>query len=186
MRGNSARTLRIERARVAREDRLGAEGDQIWYVFNVVAPFFLVAMAGTYLGVAAAALDGARNHLITRAYETTGRTLASEPILQHRFGRLWAMVERTRALIEAAAASADTGDPAALPAVLAAKAEVAECAVAVTNEAMDLVGGLGYREDADMHRHLRDARAAPVMSPTTDLLRTWTGRAVLEQPLLGE
>jgi hypothetical protein len=31
---------------------LGHEGDQIWYVFEVVAPYFLVAMAGTYLGIA--------------------------------------------------------------------------------------------------------------------------------------
>jgi alkylation response protein AidB-like acyl-CoA dehydrogenase len=31
---------------------------------------------------------------------------------------------------------------------------------------------------------LRDARAAHVMSPTTDLLKTWVGRALLGQPLL--
>jgi len=36
-----------------------------------------------------------------------------------------------------------------------------------------------------MERHLRDARASHVMSPTTDILRTWTGRALLDVPLLG-
>lgn len=67
-----------------------------------------------------------------------------------------------------------------------AKAEVAQCAVEVTNEAMTLVGGIGYRDRSPLERHLRDARAADVMSPTTDILRTWTGRAVLGLPLLGE
>jgi alkylation response protein AidB-like acyl-CoA dehydrogenase len=71
-------------------------------------------------------------------------------------------------------------------ALLSAKAEVAECAVAVSNEAMTLAGGIGYGENARIARCLRDARAAHVMAPTTDILRTWTGRAVLGQPLLAE
>jgi alkylation response protein AidB-like acyl-CoA dehydrogenase len=186
MRGNSARTLRIDGAVVAGEDLLGTEGDQIWYVFNVVAPFFLMAMSGTYLGVAAAALEHAREHLSRRAYATTGRSLASEPVLQHRLGALWARVEATRALMERSAAAADAGDPNALPGVLSTKAEVADAAVWVTDEAMNLMGGRGYRDGGELHRHLRDARAAPVMSPTTDLLRTWTGRSLLGQPILAD
>jgi alkylation response protein AidB-like acyl-CoA dehydrogenase len=65
-----------------------------------------------------------------------------------------------------------------------AKAEVAECAVEVVNEAMTLLGGKGYAAESLVHRLLRDARAAHVMAPTTDLLRTWTGRALLDVPLL--
>jgi alkylation response protein AidB-like acyl-CoA dehydrogenase len=184
MRGNSSRTLELEDVRAPRRDLLGGEGDQLWYVFHVVAPYFLMAMSGTYLGVAAAALDEARAHLQSRVYGFTGRTLASEPVLQHRFGVLWGTVERTRRLVQGAAAAADAGDPDALAGVLTAKAEVADCAVQVTNEAMTLAGGIGYGEQSRLHRHLRDARAAHVMSPTTDLLRTWAGRALLDQPLL--
>jgi hypothetical protein len=33
---------------------------------------------------------------------------------------------------------------------------------------------------------LRDARAVHVMAPTTDTLRTWIGRTLLDQPLLGD
>jgi alkylation response protein AidB-like acyl-CoA dehydrogenase len=51
---------------------------------------------------------------------------------------------------------------------------------------MTLLGGRAYAEDAPIHRMYRDARAAHVMSPTTDLLRTWTGRFLLGLPLLGE
>jgi alkylation response protein AidB-like acyl-CoA dehydrogenase len=118
MRGNSSRTLELEEVRLPRRDLLGGEGDQLWYVFHVVAPYFLMAMSGTYLGVAAAALEEARAHLRSRMYGFTGRTLASEPVLQHRFGVLWGAVERTRRLVYHAAAAADAGDPDALAGVL--------------------------------------------------------------------
>jgi alkylation response protein AidB-like acyl-CoA dehydrogenase len=67
-----------------------------------------------------------------------------------------------------------------------AKADVGHTAVDVVNECMTLVGGTGYREGSVLHRLLRDARAAHVMSPTTDILYTWAGRALLDLPLLGE
>ncbi|GAB2872254.1 acyl-CoA dehydrogenase family protein [Myroides odoratimimus subsp. xuanwuensis] len=185
MRGNSSLAARLEGVPVGPEALLGAEGDQIWYVFEVVAPYFLIAMAGTYLGVAQAALTEATTHLRARRYHHTGRTLASEPVLQHRLGTMWAQVQASRRLVYWAAEEAETGGPDALAALAAAKAEVADRAVSVTNEAMTLMGGIAYREKSPVERHLRDARAAHVMSPTTDLLRTWTGRALLDIPLLG-
>ncbi|SOD97318.1 acyl-CoA dehydrogenase family protein [Blastococcus haudaquaticus] len=186
MRGNSSRRARLDGVHLGVDHLLGAEGDQIWYVFEVVAPYFLMAMAGGYLGVAQASLDEATAHLGRRAHAHTGRRLATEPILQHRLGVLWAQVERTRRLVHWAAEEGDAGGPSALLGLTSAKAEVAQCAVEVTNEAMTLVGGIGYRDRSPLERHLRDARAADVMSPTTDILRTWTGRAALGLPLLGD
>jgi alkylation response protein AidB-like acyl-CoA dehydrogenase len=186
MRGNSSRSVTLSDVRVPAQNRLGQEGDQIWYVFSVVAPYFLVAMAGTYLGIAGRALDEARAHLMRRRYTHTGGALAEIGVLQHRLGALWANVERTRRLCYWAAACADRGEPDALPALCAAKAEVARSVVQVTNESMTLTGGSSYREGKLLQRLLRDARAADVMSPTTDLLYGWIGRALLELPLLGE
>lgn len=184
MRGSSSLGLRLDDVHVGHDALLGAPGDQIWYVFEVVAPYFLAAMAGTYLGIAQAALDGAITHLQERRHAHTGRSLSQEPVLQHRVGALWAQVQATRRLVYWAAEEADAGGPDALAALTAAKAQVGDCAVEVTNEAMTLVGGIGYGEGSDLGRHLRDARAAHVMSPTTDILRTWTGRALLDIPLL--
>ena len=186
MRGNAARSAKLENARVPREDLLGEEGDQIWYVFNVVAPFFLVAMSGTYLGAAAAALEHARLHLTARKHAHTGGMLADNTLIQNRFGTLWAQLQRTRALTFHAARLGDDGDPEALPALCSAKAEVAEAAERVAADAMTLVGGRGYAGGHPIHRLYRDIRAAHVMAPTTELLRTWTGRALLGVPILGE
>jgi alkylation response protein AidB-like acyl-CoA dehydrogenase len=186
MRGNSSRTMELQGVRVPRNNLLGKEGDQIWYIFNVVTPYFLMAMAGSFLGVATSALDEARKHLIRRYHTHTGSSLAQSSVLQHRLGTLWAMLERTRQLTYHAAASFDAGEPDALTAVMAAKAEVADCAVTIVNETMTLCGGISYRNGSRLHRLLRDARAVHLMSPTTDILRVWIGRALLGQPLLSD
>jgi alkylation response protein AidB-like acyl-CoA dehydrogenase len=82
---------------------LGEEGDQLWYVFEVIAPYFLMAMAGTYLGVAQAAFDIALEHAGTRRFAHTGELLGAEPVVAHRLGSMWSELERTRHLIYSAA-----------------------------------------------------------------------------------
>lgn len=184
MRGNEARGLRMNDVRVPVANLLGEEGDQIWYMFEVVTPFFLVAMAGVYLGIASAALDTATKHLLGRELTHSGETLAEIPVLQHRLAEAWIDVQRTRLLTYRAAELGDYGDPEALPVILASKAAVADTAVKVANEALGLSGGAAYRENAKLARLLRDARAAHVMAPTTDILKCWIGRLLLKQPLL--
>lgn len=183
MRGNDSRSMRMN-ARVPVENLLGNEGDQVWYVFEVVAPYFLVAMAATYVGVAQAALTAATQHLRERHHSHTGEPLAAQPTLQHRLAELWIAVQRSRLLVHHAARLGDAGSPEALMAILACKADAGDTAVHVANEAMTLCGGQGYRENALLARLLRDARASHVMSPTTDLLKLWLGRTALGQPLL--
>lgn len=186
LRGNSARSLELRRALVPARDLLGQEGDEIWYVFHVVAPFFLVSMSGTYLGAAAAAFAELLRQVGSRRYAHSAQGPARNSIVQHRIGTLYAQLERTRRLLYHAAVLGDAGTADALPALCSAKAEVAECAVALANEAMTLMGGRAYRDGTVVERVLRDCRAAHIMAPTTDVLRTWTGRALLGEPLLAD
>ena len=170
MRGNSSLGARLEDVVIGPDALLGAPGDQIWYVFEVVAPYFLTAMAGTYLGVAQAALTEATEHLKRRRHAHTGRSISGEPVLQHRLGVLWAELQATRRLVYWAAEEADAGGRDALPAIASAKAQVADTAVRVANEAMTLCGGAAYRENSRLAQKLRAARAPQEMAPTTDLL----------------
>lgn len=184
MRSNESRTLRLEQARIPTDNLLGEVGDQLWYIFEVVAPYFLMAMAGTYLGLAQAAFDEARQHVGTRRYAHSGELLGASPIVSHRLGDLWIALEGARELIYAAADKGDAGAADALPAILASKAAAADAAVMIANEAMTLGGGAAYRDNSRLARILRDARASHVMGPTTDMLKTWIGRALLNLPLL--
>jgi isovaleryl-CoA dehydrogenase len=184
MRSNSSRAVRLAQVPVPRENLLGEPGDQLWYIFEVVAPYFLMAMAGTYLGVARSAFEVAREHLAARRHSHSGELLGASPVLAHRLGELWIEVERTSQIVYSAATRADAEDPDALLGVLACKAAAGDAAVHVANEAMTLVGGIGYRENGKLARLLRDARASHVMAPTTDVLKTWVGRALVGLPLL--
>lgn len=184
MRGNSSRGVRLNQVRVARENLLGAQGDQIWYVFEVVAPYFIVAMSGVYVGIAQAALDAALTHLKSRRYDHSGESLSEVPVLWHEIAEMWAAVQRTRQLIHHAARLGDAGDPTAVLALFAAKADVAEMVTSVTQSAMTLSGGRGYGQNSRISMLLRDGQAAHVMAPTTHVLKTWLGRSLLDLPLL--
>ena len=186
MRGNSSRTMGLQDVLVPKINLLGRQGDQIWYIFNVVMPYFLMAMAGTYLGVATTALEEAKKHLSRRYHTHTGSSLSQNSVLQHRLGSLWASLEGARQLTYHAAASFDAGEPESLIALMSAKVQVADAVVNIVNEAMTLCGGIGYRKDSKLHLLLRDARAAPLMAPTSDVMRVWIGRALLGQPLLSD
>lgn len=185
MRGNASCTLTLQDTLVPRKNLLGAEGDQIWYVFEVIARYFLIAMAGSYLGLAQAAFNEAKAHLSRRRHSHSGSVLADSQVLQHRLGELWIKLERARRLIYHAAHEGDAGSPESILPIFSAKAEVSECAVELANEAMTLMGGAAYAENSKAARILRDARASHVMSPTTEMLKIWMGRAILGRPILG-
>jgi alkylation response protein AidB-like acyl-CoA dehydrogenase len=184
MRGNSSRAAKLNRVTLPRANLLGVTGDEIWYVFEIIQPYFVIAMAGVYLGIAQAALDLTIARLQSRRHEHTGETLSTISALSDEVAVMWTRTERARQLVHHAARLGDAGAPNAQAALFAAKLDVAEAAVAVTNAAMMLAGGRGYQENSALGRLLRDAQAAHVMSPTTHLLKRWLGRSVLGMPLL--
>lgn len=185
MRGNASRTVRLDGVPVPKSNLLGEEGDQLWYMFEIITPYFLAAMAGTYVGIAEAAVDIAAEHLGSRRHSHTGELLGSHPTLAGELGGMWTRLEGARQLVLSAVRRADSGAPDALPGVLACKAAASEVAVDLTNQSMTLVGGIGYRENSHLSRLLRDARASHVMAPTTHSLQTWLGRALMGMPMLG-
>lgn len=183
MRGNASRGLKLNGAVIPPVNLLGSEGDQSWYVFEVVAPYFLVAMSSVYLGVARRAVELATDHVQGRQHAHSGENLSAHAVLIEDLAVMWTRVERTRQLLRHAARIWDEKDEGAALALFASKIEVAETAVAVTQAALGLLGGRGYGEGQEISRLLRDAQASHVMSPTTHLLRLWLGRAMLGLPI---
>lgn len=182
--GNASRALTLEDVMIPLDNLLGQEGEQPWYLFQVIAPFSLTSLAGTYLGIAQTAFDLTVRHLKTRHHSQSGKSLSELQMIQHRIGQLWADIEKSRLLLYKAASAADMGEPDAMAPVLACKAEVADTVVRVTNEAMTLCGGIAYSENGTLARLLRDARSSHIIAPTSDMLKVWTGRTLLDLPLL--
>lgn len=184
MRSNSSRSVTLERVIIPRKYLLGEEGDQNWYMFEVITPYFLMAMAGTYIGVAEAAFDEVREHLKTRRHSHSGELVGAAPLVSADLGRMWIKLQSAMRMVYDSAVQADNQTPDALHGLLAAKVAASDAAVDIANEAMTLSGGIAYRENSKLARLLRDARASHVMAPTTHALVTWLGRALLDLPLL--
>ncbi len=67
--------------------------------------------------------------------------------------------------------------------VLECKAATGETANEVLDLAMRVCGGAAFRKEVGVERFFRDARAAGVMAPTTDVLYDFIGKAVCGLPL---
>lgn len=182
MRGNDSRGVRLRGARVPLSHLLGDEGDQVWYVFEVVAPYFLMAISGAYVGIAQALLDQTIAAVAGRRYAHIGQGLAEMTSVQRGIAEMWTRVHRSRCLVYHAAQLGDWGSPDALLKIMAAKVDATEVAVQVADEAMRLGGGRAYAENSQRSRLLRDALAGRIMAPTTETLNEWLGRSLLGLP----
>jgi len=69
--------------------------------------------------------------------------------------------------------------------VLEVKAAAGEAATQVTDLGMRVCGGAAFRKEVGVERFFRDARAATVMAPTTDVLYDFIGKAACGMPLFG-
>lgn len=183
MRGNSSRGLILRDVKMPKANLLGEEGDQNWYIFEVIAPFFLMAMSGTYLGIAQAALDAVLEHMKNRKF-ANGSGLNEFATLQVKVADMWIAIEKTRRLIYEAAQMGDAGQKNALNFIMGSKIAAAETAVSLANEAMTLCGGIAYRDNSRVGQLLRDARSAHIMAPTTEILRVWLGKSLLGLPII--
>jgi butyryl-CoA dehydrogenase len=112
--------------------------------------------AAMSLGIAGAALEEA----IARAKQRTqfGRPLCEFQGLQWKFSRMAMQLDAARLLTYRAVTNAARGFPSMIEASMA-KAYANEMAVAVTNDALQVFGGLGYLRECPLERLVRDARA---------------------------
>lgn len=112
------------------------------------------------LGVAQAALDTTVTYAGQRVQ--FGRPIGSFQAVSHRLADVLVEVEITRSLLYGACLALDEGRPDAPALVSAAKASANDGAVAATEAALHLHGGIGYSWELDVHLLLRRARAGAV------------------------
>jgi alkylation response protein AidB-like acyl-CoA dehydrogenase len=135
------------------------------------------------VGIAGAALAAAVEHAGGARFEHLDSTLADVPGVRARLAEAKIRHAQARAYVQAVARAIAEGGSEAEVGVLALKAAAAEMAVDVTDLCLRVGGGAAYSKHGPLERHYRDARAASVMAPTTDLLRDFLGKALCGQEL---
>jgi alkylation response protein AidB-like acyl-CoA dehydrogenase len=185
LRGNGSAPLRLDRVAVTAANRLSSEGAGFSTMMNVVLPWFQVGAAAVSVGIACAATEGTRQHLLAAKLEHLGQPLASLPNLRARLAQMRIAVDVQQAFLEHVAGLMDRPGPTTLLALLSSKAAAAEAALHVSDLAMRACGGAAFGRQLTVERNCRDARAGSIMAPTTDVLYDFVAKTLLDMPLFG-
>lgn len=183
LRGNASAPMKLEGVQVGIEDLLSMDGGGFGSMMSSVLPWFQLGNASVSLGIAGASIESTRTHLLNSKLEHLGQNLASLPNLRARLARMKILYDTHLAFINEVAQKMETAAPDAMLAVIESKAAVAEMALEVTDLAMRTCGGAAFSKHLSVERNFRDARAAWVMAPTTDVLHDFIGKALLDIPL---
>ncbi|HEV7890474.1 MAG TPA: acyl-CoA dehydrogenase family protein [Pyrinomonadaceae bacterium] len=185
LRGNSSSPVKAEGVVVPRENMLGPDGGGFDVMMGVVLPYFQLMSAGFSTGTMEAATTKAAAHVAGTKLEHLGAALADLPTVRAYLSRMRIKTDMCRALVGDALTALETGREDAMLRVLEVKAAAGEASTEVTDLAMRVCGGAAFRKEVGVERHFRDARAATVMAPTTDVLYDFIGKAVCGLPLFG-
>lgn len=124
------------------------------------------ALAAELIGTAAEALVRAVEYLKTR--EQFDEKLASFQALQHRCARMFGDIERSISIVQAALRAIDEDADEASLLASAAKAFASDTARLVTEEALQLHGGVGMTEEEDIGLFFKRARASSALFGTAN------------------
>ena len=183
LRGNDSAPITAEDVRVPVGNRLGADGAGFGIMMGIVLPWFNVLSAAVSAGLMETAVERTAKHVAGSKFEHAGSTVADLPTVRAFVARMRIKTDQTKALNADTLAAIAGGRADATLRVLESKAAAGEAAAEVTDLAMRVCGGAAFRKEVGVERVFRDARAALVMGPTTDVLYDFIGKAVCGLPL---
>jgi butyryl-CoA dehydrogenase len=128
------------------------------------------------LGIATGALEVARDYALER--ETFGKVIAERQAIQMMIADMATRVDAARLLVYRAAVNAGKGFPSVKETSMA-KVFANETAKAVTDMAMEVLGGYGYSTEYPVERMLRDSRGWPLAGGTLQIQKVIIAASVL-------
>lgn len=183
LRGNDSAPVSATGVVVSEAQRLGPDGGGFDVMMGVVLPMFNVLNAACSLGLMEAALAASASHVGATRYAHLGSALNELPTIRAYLAKARIQADMARGLWLDTLAALGAGRPDAMLRVLQVKAAAGEAALSVTDAAMRVCGGAAFRRELGVDRCFRDARAASVMAPTSDVLYDFIGKAVCGLPL---
>lgn len=184
LRGNDSSPVAAAEVTVPRTAMLGADGQGFDIMMSIVLPVFAVLSAACSNGLMAGAIRRTVEHVNSTRHIDTGTILAELPTIRNYIARMRVKADLSDALLGDTIAAITTKRADTMLRVLECKAAAGEFANEVLDLAMRVCGGAAFRKEVAVERIFRDARAAGVMAPTTDVLYDFLGKAVCGMPLL--
>ena len=178
LRGNDSSPVQADGVHVAESAMLGADGKGFDVMMGIVLPVFSVLNAACSIGWMEAAVQRTADHSAAVRYEHLNSSLADLPTIRNYIARMRVKTDLASALLDDTLSSIETRRGDTMLRVLECKAAAGETANEVLDLAMRVCGGFAFRKEVAVERYFRDARAAGVMAPTTDVLYDFIGKAV--------
>ncbi|HEY7415403.1 MAG TPA: acyl-CoA dehydrogenase [Ktedonobacteraceae bacterium] len=176
IKGSQTAELIFTDCEVPAENLLGSEGEGFKIALRSL-DHTRIGIGAQAVGIAQGALDLAVAYAKQRVQ--FNRPIAENQGIQFMLADMATKVEASRLLVYNAAEMADRGDPMFNKYSSMAKMFASDSAMAVTNDAIQILGGYGYMKEYPAERMLRDAKITQIYEGTNQIQRIIIARALL-------
>ena len=176
IRGSPTAELNFDGVRVPATNRIGAEGDG-WKLAMATFDRSRPAIAAQAVGIAQGALDVAVAYAKDR--KQFGQRIGDFQMVQAMLADMDARTEAARQLTYKACVEIEAGSSDAARWASISKLVAGDAAVAVTSDAVQVLGGYGYTDDFPVERMMRDAKITQIYEGTQQIQRLVIARSLL-------
>jgi len=176
IRGSPTAELNFDAVRVPAANRIGAEGDG-WKLAMATFDRSRPAIAAQAVGIAQGALDVAIAYAKDR--KQFGQRIGDFQMVQAMLADMDARTEAARQLTYKACVEIEAGSSDAARWASISKLVAGDAAVAVTSDAVQVLGGYGYTDDFPVERMMRDAKITQIYEGTQQIQRLVIARSLL-------
>ncbi len=168
-RGGGTGRIVFKDVRVPKENLLGEENGAAEIFYQMMIPERMTTAAGA-LGMARAALEVAAAYSAKR--KAFGRKIKDFQAVSFKVADSVTRLDAARALVYVTARAIDSSVPAALARRMVSEAKkfATDTAWAVVNDAMQIMGGIGYTNVFPVERLLRDIRLIMIWTGTNEVM----------------
>jgi alkylation response protein AidB-like acyl-CoA dehydrogenase len=182
IKGSPTRTVILEDVRIPGDRIIGAEGTGFKTALATL-DHTRITIAAQALGIAQGALDYATGYVKER--QQFGQAIADFQGVQFMLADMAMKIEAARQLTYHAAGMSElvmqgAKAPSLTFASSAAKCFASDTAMAVTTDAVQLLGGYGYTRDFPVERMMRDAKITQIYEGTNQVQRMVMARQLLK------
>jgi alkylation response protein AidB-like acyl-CoA dehydrogenase len=175
--GSPTREVYLDRTEIPADRLIGQEGEGFKIAMRTL-DYSRPSIGAQALGIAQGAFDISARYLTER--EQFGQKLARFQGLQFMLADMAMQIEAARLLVYKAASLVDAHHPQMTYFASVAKCHASDTAMAVTTDAVQLLGGYGYMREYGVERFMRDAKITQIYEGTNQVQRLVIARQVLK------
>ncbi|MDH2901382.1 MAG: acyl-CoA dehydrogenase family protein [archaeon] len=167
LRGSTLMGLNFDNVLVPKENLIGVNGEGFEYAKKMLFSG-RITIAALSVGIAQAALEKSISYAKER--QAFGKSLSDFEITRAKISDMMTEINGARLLTYYAALLKGRKQDFGIEAC-EAKLYATEMALRVCNQAIQLHGGYGYTDEADVHRHWRDAKLMTIGEGTSEIMQ---------------